>query len=97
VNIMRPLTRHQRAGCRRWAVRELGILRDPLALDDLISVLGDDQPLVRAEARFSLGMLGRAVPAARHPMRTSLAALAERDPSREVRMSAQWAVEAIAA
>jgi hypothetical protein len=29
-------------------------------------------------------------------MRTSLTALAEHDPSREVRMSAQWAIEAIA-
>jgi hypothetical protein len=29
TSIMRPMTRDQRAGCRRWAVRELGIFRDP--------------------------------------------------------------------
>ena len=70
TGIMRPLTRHHRAGCRRWAVRELGILRDPQALDDLMSALADDQPLVRSEACASLSMLGQAVPAARQPIRT---------------------------
>lgn len=57
IDILRPLTRHERAGCRRWAVRELGILRDPRAVDDLRAALDDDEPLVRAEARESLAML----------------------------------------
>jgi hypothetical protein len=96
ADIMRPLTRHHRAGCRRWAVRELGILRDPVALDDLISALGDEQSLVRSEACMSLLMLGDAVPAARPAMLTRLKAIAEHDTSREVRESAQWAIESIA-
>jgi hypothetical protein len=57
ADIMRPLTRHERAGCRRWAVRELGILRDPRAREELRSALTDDEPLVRAEARDSLALL----------------------------------------
>lgn len=96
TSIMRPLTRHHRAGCRRWAVRELGILRDPQALDDLMSALGDEQPLVRSEACASLSMLGQAVPTTRQPMRTRLKAIAEHDTSHEVRSDAQRAVEAIA-
>jgi hypothetical protein len=71
--IMRPLTRDQRAGCRRWAVRELGILRDSQALGDLVSALGDEEPLVRSEACTSLGMLGQAAPHSRPatPLRCS--------------------------
>jgi hypothetical protein len=64
TSIMRLLTRHHRAGCRRWAARELGILRDSQALDDLVAALGDEQPLVRSEACTSLEMPGQAVPAA---------------------------------
>jgi hypothetical protein len=41
---MRPLTRDPRAGCRRWAVRELGILHDAKAVDDLTAALADEQP-----------------------------------------------------
>jgi HEAT repeat protein len=96
TGIMRPLTRHHRAGCRRWAVRELGILRDPQALDDLMSALADDQPLVRSEACASLSALGQAVPAARQPIRTRLKAIAEHDTSSEVRTDARRAIEAIA-
>jgi HEAT repeat protein len=92
---MRPLTRHHRAGCRRWAVREVGILRDPQTLDDLMSALADEQPLVRSEACMSLSMLGQAVPATRQPIRTHLKAIAEYDTSREVRTDAQQAIEAI--
>jgi HEAT repeat protein len=95
TGIMRPLTRHHRAGCRRWAVRELGILRDPQALDDLISALGDEQPLVRSEACVSLSMLGQAVPATREPMRARLKAIAEHDTSSEVRSDARRALEEI--
>ena len=41
--IMRPLAQHERAGCRRWAVRELGVLRDPAAFDDLVARLEDTE------------------------------------------------------
>jgi HEAT repeat protein len=92
TTIMQPLTRHQRAGCRRWAVRELGILRDPQALEDLVSALGDEQPLVRSEACASLGALGKAVPAARPQIRARLQATTERDKSSEVRRDAQSAI-----
>ena len=44
------------------AVRELGILREAQALDDLLAALGDEEPLVRSEACDSLGMLGKASP-----------------------------------
>jgi len=60
--IMRPLTHDRRAGCRRWAVRELGILRDLQALDDLVSALADEEPLVRSDACDSLGMLSQTAP-----------------------------------
>jgi HEAT repeat protein len=93
TSIMRPLTRYHRAGCRRWAVRELGILRDPAALEDLVSPLGDEQPLVRSEACMSLGMLGRAVPAARQQIRARLQDTVEHDESGEVRQDAQSAVD----
>jgi hypothetical protein len=94
--IMRPLTRDQRAGCRRWAVRELGILRDPQALDDLVSAQGDEEPLVRSEAGTSLGMLSQAALHARPQIWAPLQATAERDPSSEVRRHAQWAIDMIA-
>jgi HEAT repeat protein len=95
TSIMRPLTHDQRAGCRRWAVRELGILRDPQALDDLVSALGDEEPLVRSEACTSLGMLGQAAPPARQQIRAHLRATAECDTSSEVRKHAQWAIDTI--
>lgn len=94
--IMRPLTRHHQAGCRRWAVRELGILRDPEALDDLMAALQDEETLVRSEACSSLSMLGQAKPDTREPMRARLQVTAENDTSSEVRRDAQRAIEAIA-
>jgi hypothetical protein len=96
TGIMRPLTRDQRAGCRRWAVRELGILRDPQALDDLVAALKDAEPLVRSEACQSLGMLGQAVPRVRQQAGAHLQATAEHDSSGEVRREAQWAIDTIA-
>lgn len=93
TSIMRPLTRHHQAGCRRWAVRELGILRDPQALDDLVSALGDEQPLVRSEACASLGTLGEAVLATRQQIRARLQDTAEHDKSSEVRRDAQAAID----
>jgi hypothetical protein len=94
--IMRPLTRHHRAGCRRWAVRELGILRDSTALNDLMSALEDQQALVRSEACVSLSMLGQAEPATRQTILSRLTAIAEHDTSSEVRSDAQKAIEEIA-
>ncbi|MGH3406296.1 MAG: HEAT repeat domain-containing protein [Streptosporangiaceae bacterium] len=93
---MRPLTHHQRAGCRRWAVRELGILRDPQGLDELVSALNDEEPLVRFEACMSLGMLSQAAPPIRQQARVHLQATAEHDTSSEVRRQAQWAIDTIA-
>jgi len=96
TRIMRPLTRHHQAGCRRWAVRELGILRDPQALQDLVSARGDEQPLVRSEACGSLGMLGMAVPGTRQQIRAALEDTAEHDKSGEVRRDAQSAIDRMA-
>jgi HEAT repeat protein len=93
TSIMRPLTRHHHAGCRRWAVRELGILRDPEAIDDLVSVLEDEQPLVRSEACDSLGMLGQAELSVRQRIRAHLQAVADHDASAEVRRDAQWSID----
>lgn len=92
TSIMRSLTRHHRAGCRRWAVRELGIPRDPHVVGELVSALADEQPLVRSEACTSLGMLGEAVPATRQQIRSRLQDTAEHDESSEVRRHAQSAV-----
>lgn len=95
ASIMRPLTRHERVGCRRWAVRELGVLRDPQALDDLVSALGDQEPAVRSEACMSLGMLGEVVSSLRQQVRAHLQPVAEHDSSSEVRELAQWAIDLI--
>lgn len=96
TDIMRPLARHQRAGCRRWAVRELGILRDERALEDLLLALADEQPLVRSEACSSLGMLGRAWAGDRERVLARLQDAAEHDESGEVRRDAQAAADRMA-
>lgn len=96
ADIMGPLTRHHRAGCRRWAVRELGILREAQALDDLLAALGDEEPLVRSEACDSLGMLGKASPGDRLRIQARLQDAAEHDQSSEVRRDAQSAIGWIA-
>jgi hypothetical protein len=95
TDIMRPLTRDRHGGCRRWAVRELGILRDPRALDELAEALSDVQPLVRCEACMSLGMLAQAVPDACPEIRARLQRAATGDSSSEVRRHAQSALERI--
>jgi len=56
--IMRPLARHERAGTRQWSVRELGLLRDPSGLPELIAALVDPEELVRYQACSSLTMVG---------------------------------------
>jgi hypothetical protein len=96
ASIMRPLTSDHQAGCRRWAVRELGILRDPQALEGLLSSLGDDQPMVRSEACVSLVMLGEALPATRRRILARLQIVAERDSSSRVRGEAQRVIDRIA-
>ncbi len=95
TSIMLPLTRDQRAGCRRWAIRELGILRDPRALDDLVQALRDEEPLVRSEACMSLGSLSQAALHARPQILAHLQATAGLDTASEVRRHAQWAIETI--
>jgi hypothetical protein len=82
VSIRRPLARDQRAGCRRWAVRDLGILRDVQAVGELVSALGNEQPMVRSEACVGLGMLGRAVSGARPQIRAHLQCTAAHDTSK---------------
>ena len=95
AGIMRPLTRDRHGGCRRWAVRELGILRDPRALDELAEALSDVQPLVRCEACMSLGMLAETVPDACPEITARLQRAATGDPSSEVRSHAQFALERV--
>lgn len=96
ATIMRPLTRDQRSGCRRWAVRELGILRDPRAFDDLAAALANPQPLVRREACMSLRMLSQdAGPAIRQQIRAQLLPIAGHDPDSNVRALAQQALNDI--
>jgi hypothetical protein len=58
VQILRPLLRHERAGTRRAAADELGILRDPAVVDDLVLLArGDPEGRVRSEACFGLTMI----------------------------------------
>jgi hypothetical protein len=35
TDIMHPLTGNERPGCRRWAIRELGLLRDTAAVAEV--------------------------------------------------------------
>jgi HEAT repeats len=95
ADIMRPLTRDRHGGCRRWAVRELGILRDPRALDELAEALSDVQPLVRCEACMSLAMLAQAVPDACPEITARLQRAATDDSCNEVRRHAQCALKRI--
>jgi HEAT repeat protein len=62
AGLLEPLASHPRAGTRQWSVRELGILRQRSSLQPLIDALGDDDELVRAEARLSLEMLAQVHP-----------------------------------
>lgn len=90
---MRPLTRHERAGCRRWSVRELGILRDPAVVRDVIAALDDPEPLVRSEAAMSLGMCLHVLEGMpRAAIREALARVAEADSSADVRNAAREAL-----
>jgi hypothetical protein len=95
AEIMRQLTRDPHGGCRRWAVRELGILCDRRALGELAAALSDVHSLVRREACTSLGMLAEAVPDTRPEIRARLQHAAAADASSEVRTRAQAALERI--
>lgn len=87
--IMRPLSRHPRAGCRRWAVRELGILRDPAALAELLAALTDREPLVRTEACTSLAMVGEGMSdPTRSQIRVAIVTAIRDDPNEDVRRAA---------
>jgi hypothetical protein len=66
--MLEPLTKHPRAGTRRWSVRELGILRQRSSLQPLVDALADEDDEVREEARQSLEMLAQD-----HPEVASLA------------------------
>jgi hypothetical protein len=62
VQILRPLLRHERQGTRRAAADELGILRDPIVIDDLSSLAREDpEGQVRSQASFSLWMIANSV------------------------------------
>jgi hypothetical protein len=63
--LLEPLTTHDRAGTRRWVVRELGLLRQLSSLPFLVARLEDQHPDVAEEALLSIQMLGRVHPAAR--------------------------------
>jgi HEAT repeats len=90
AEILVPLLRHSRAGSRRWAVRELGILRELNTLVYLLSALEDPEPLVREEACMSVAMLAHVHVQLREVIRSSLQLAAERDASPKVRRHAQW-------
>jgi hypothetical protein len=87
--IMRDLAKNPRAGTRRWAVRELGFLREPDALPEVIEATHDDEPLVRSEALSSLRMLADpADPSTLEEVRTALLDSAMTDPSPDLRYEA---------
>jgi hypothetical protein len=63
--LLEPMTAHDRAGTRRWVVRELGILRQLSSLPVLLARLQDEHPEVAEEALLSAQMLGQVHPEAR--------------------------------
>lgn len=89
IEIMKPLVRHPRAGCRRWAIRELGLLRDVGTIPLLMAALSDDEAWVRQEVCMSLQMVaGSADPAAQAQVRSALGRVANEDDSQMVREQA---------
>jgi hypothetical protein len=53
VSIMRPAGPRSAGMRRRWAVRDLGILRDVQAVGELVSALGGEQPRVRPKPAWA--------------------------------------------
>ena len=92
VPILRPLLRHPRAGCRRWAVSQLGNIRDPSAFGDLLGAIDDREPLVREEAVFGLSVLGEALGADQRGVARAKVAELREDESEDVR---EWASDAL--
>ena len=94
TEILIPLAQHPRGGSRRWAINELGILRDPLAAGPLIDALSDPLPIVREEACRGLGMsLGIYEPSTRRRAIESLTHVALDDVAEPVRRSAARVLE----
>jgi hypothetical protein len=92
VEIMKPLVRHSRAGCRRWAIRELGLLRDVATIPVLMEALTDVEPWVRQEVCKSLHMVAEAADLdTQAEVRNALVAVSEEDESEMVREEARWA------
>jgi hypothetical protein len=93
TEILRPLAAHERPGCRLWVVRELGVLRDPSALGEMLGALDDDAELVRDEACMSLGMIWSSLDNVRRAaVENRLARAAETDSSSAVRAAAARAL-----
>jgi hypothetical protein len=91
--IMLELVHHSRPGCRRWAVRELGLLRDPMAVPSLLNLCDDPEAEVRYEVCTSLSMIGpKADDVQRVTIQRRLAELSESDPSDLVRHAAAGAL-----
>jgi hypothetical protein len=57
AHICSSLSKHPHKGTRLWSVHQLGILREPEALEHLADALSDPADLVRSEACYSLVML----------------------------------------
>jgi HEAT repeat protein len=90
VAILRPLARHPRAGTRRWAIDELGVLRDRAALPELLAALDDPEPIVRDAAITSLAMVALALNTSERAIaRDRLERISESDPVEDVRASAR--------
>lgn len=60
ADMLEPLSRHLRPGTRQWALRELGILRQPRSVSALKMALADPERIVRDEALMSLQMHAQA-------------------------------------
>lgn len=89
TEIMRDAARGARSGTRRWAVRELGILRDPAGIAELLDARRDEEVLVRHEALSSLRMLAQVPdPSLRAVVAASLLEAARTDASQDLRYTA---------
>lgn len=93
AEILVPLLPHARAGCRRWVVRELGILREPDTLPYLLAALEDPEPRVREETCSSLSMLAQVHGA--ETIRGVLMRVTEQDVSDRVRREARQCLDGL--
>ena len=89
VQVMIPLVSSRNPGCRRWAVRELGTLRDPATLPIVLNATADPEAWVRDEACNSVAMIIEATKARASPaVRERLHDIAREDESAMVRKTA---------